>query len=220
MNTSELTPYALALTLRVHASHAKGALQQRLSRTSQIALSSHTAHGDCLQLRPPRLSDAYAWRAARLSSRHSIEPFWAASNTPWEYRHTDVAWAHEVRNAHHAARARKCLSFVIDRSGHFEGQLLLDNIDMFNHTAEMSIWTRHDTPPGTAHTAATLLLSAAFTTLELRRVSAPIHPDNRRAQRFAERVGLLYEGRMRDYFTTATGRADHLLYAITHPAAT
>ena len=220
MNSTIGLSRSYALHLRVRASQLKNATQQLLTPTRPIILTATTPDGESLQLRPPRLDDAPAWRDSRLASQHTIEPFWAASDTPWHDRHTDLAWAHECHHARRAAQHRTCLSFVIDCGGRFTGQLLLDNLDTFNRTAEIGIWTRHDAPPGTAHTAAVTLVTAAFTELDLERVTAPIHPDNHRAQRFAARVGLTYEGRMRNYFTTSTGRADHLLYAITRPQFT
>lgn len=208
-------PRACALSLRVRVSRFKSITTLLLTSARPIVLSATTPDGGPLQLRPPRLNDARAWREARLASQHTIEPFWAYSDTIWQERHSDLAWARECHDARRSAKQRTCLSFVIDDASHFAGQVLLDNIDTFNRLAEIGIWTRHDTAPGTAYAAATALITAAFTSLGLERVTAPIHPDNHRAQRFAERVGFTYEGRMRNYFTTSTGRADHLLYAIT-----
>jgi len=70
---------------------------------------------------------------------------------------------------------------------------------------------------GLATEAARLLLGFGFDQLGMRRIWATSHPDNLPSARVLEKIGLSYEGRMRDHlFVKGTWR-DSLVYAITEP---
>ena len=63
--------------------------------------------------------------------------------------------------------------------------------------------------------AATFMLSFGFTDLHLHRIFAQSHPDNIGSWRVMEKIGMLYEGRLRENAPAGDGTwRDSLLYAI------
>ena len=63
--------------------------------------------------------------------------------------------------------------------------------------------------------AATSMLSFGFTDLHLHRIEAKCHPDNIGSWRIMEKIGMRYEGRLRENAPTGDGTwCDTLLYAI------
>jgi RimJ/RimL family protein N-acetyltransferase len=70
---------------------------------------------------------------------------------------------------------------------------------------------------GLATEAARLLLAFGFDDLGMRRIWATSHPDNAASARVLEKIGMSYEGRIRDHmFVKGTWR-DSLAYAVTKP---
>lgn len=61
---------------------------------------------------------------------------------------------------------------------------------------------------------ARLLLAFGFEQLNLHRIEATAHPDNIGSQRVLEKVGMTYEGRIRDHLLFGNGWRDSLSYAI------
>lgn len=63
--------------------------------------------------------------------------------------------------------------------------------------------------------AATFMLSFGFTDLHLHRLFAQCHPDNAGSRRVMEKIGMQYEGRLRENRPAGDGTwRDSLLYAI------
>lgn len=62
--------------------------------------------------------------------------------------------------------------------------------------------------------AVRLMLSFAFQSLALHRVTAAIGPDNSRSISLVEKFGFKYEGRLRDHVFTNSEWRDSLLYAL------
>jgi len=62
--------------------------------------------------------------------------------------------------------------------------------------------------------AARLVTDFGFKQLNLHRIEATIEPDNLRSQRVSEKLGMTYEGRMRDNFLVGEEWRDALLYAV------
>lgn len=63
--------------------------------------------------------------------------------------------------------------------------------------------------------AATFMLSFGFTDLHLHRIAAMCHPDNTGSWKVMEKIGMQYEGRLRENAPAGNGRwRDSLLYAI------
>ena len=79
----------------------------------------------------------------------------------------------------------------------------------FGFVFHPEFWSR-----GYATEASALLLRFGFEHLRLRRVSATCHPDNRASARVLEKVGLRFEGRMRDHMLVRGTWRDSLLYAV------
>lgn len=70
---------------------------------------------------------------------------------------------------------------------------------------------------GNATEAASLLVRFGFEELDLHRLFAVTHPDNRASARVLEKIGMKLEGRIRDHMRTQDGWRDSLLYAIVKP---
>ncbi|RZU50687.1 RimJ/RimL family protein N-acetyltransferase [Krasilnikovia cinnamomea] len=67
---------------------------------------------------------------------------------------------------------------------------------------------------GYATDAARLMITFGFKQLGLHRISAAIGPDNAASIAVAERLGMQYEGRIRDHVFTNGAWRDSLLYAV------
>jgi len=67
---------------------------------------------------------------------------------------------------------------------------------------------------GYASSAASAMLRFAFDDLGLHRVSAAIGPDNAASIAVVSRLGMMYEGRIRDHVYTAGAWRDSLLYSM------
>ena len=59
-----------------------------------------------------------------------------------------------------------------------------------------------------------MLLRFGFGELQLRRISATCHPNNRASSRVLEKAGLLLEGRLRSHMLVRGEWRDSLLYAV------
>jgi [ribosomal protein S5]-alanine N-acetyltransferase len=66
---------------------------------------------------------------------------------------------------------------------------------------------------GYATEAAGLLVSFGFDRLNLRRITATCHPDNRASARVLQKVGLRYQGRLHNHLFVRDSWRDSLLYA-------
>jgi RimJ/RimL family protein N-acetyltransferase len=67
---------------------------------------------------------------------------------------------------------------------------------------------------GYATEATGLLLQFGFESLELHRIAATCHPENRASARVLEKAGMSFEGRMRGHMRVRDGWRDSLLYAV------
>jgi RimJ/RimL family protein N-acetyltransferase len=67
---------------------------------------------------------------------------------------------------------------------------------------------------GYATDAARTIVDYGFRTLKLHRITAAIGPDNAASITVAERLGMQYEGRLRDHVFTNSAWRDSLLYSI------
>jgi RimJ/RimL family protein N-acetyltransferase len=70
---------------------------------------------------------------------------------------------------------------------------------------------------GLATEAARLLLAFGFGPLGLHRIAATAHPDNTASLRVLEKVGMTYEGRLRDHLLTRGEWRDSLMWSILEP---
>ncbi|NGP45716.1 GNAT family N-acetyltransferase [Bacillaceae bacterium SIJ1] len=67
---------------------------------------------------------------------------------------------------------------------------------------------------GIATDAATLLIGFGFQELRLHRIAATCHPENRGSSRVLEKVGMTFEGCIRDHLKLKNGWRDSLLYSV------
>ena len=70
---------------------------------------------------------------------------------------------------------------------------------------------------GLATEAAHLLLAFGFGKLGMHRIAATAHPDNAASLRVLEKVGMTYEGRLRDHLFTRGKWRDSLMWSILEP---
>jgi ribosomal-protein-alanine N-acetyltransferase len=84
--------------------------------------------------------------------------------------------------------------------------------------SEAELWyrlSRKHWKRGYTTEAACAMLSFGFTDLHLHRIAAMCHPENIGSWRVMEKVGMSYEGRLRENFPSGDGAwRDSLLYAI------
>lgn len=82
-------------------------------------------------------------------------------------------------------------------------------------TAELGYAIRHDRwGKGYATEISAIMLDYGFTSLGLHRVQAACGPDNTASQRVLAKLGLQYEGRMREHVFTNGAWRDSLLYSL------
>ncbi|SNT40819.1 GNAT family N-acetyltransferase [Rhodococcoides kyotonense] len=188
--------------------------RQTSRKTTLIGL---TPTGRVVTLRPPRVSDADAWRRIRLRDQAAIEPFWSSSTLGWTDRHTEAIWIRECLQSRLDTAAGRALPLVIDVDGQFAGQCNLEWIDAYNGTAEIGIWVDSaQGRSGVGATAVSVMLAHAFGALGLHRISAPVSVTNAVAKNLFKKAGLAHEGTMRDYMDVGGVRRDHELWAVTN----
>ncbi|GAF50716.1 GNAT family N-acetyltransferase [Rhodococcus wratislaviensis] len=204
--------YYLRPFRRIHLRHA---LSRQRGAYSRLRLGPSAVSGAQVVLRPPRLSDAAAWREIRLRDRALIEPFWVTSTQSWAHRHTETIWVRECLLMRRAARAGHALPLVIEIDGQFAGQCNLERIDAHSCTAEMGIWLDSKVAHrGVGAAATTLLLEHAFGALRIHRITAPVGKGNVRAAHLMQRVGMKYEATMVSFLDVGGQRSDHDLWAV------
>jgi [ribosomal protein S5]-alanine N-acetyltransferase len=103
-----------------------------------------------------------------------------------------------------AGRLIGSVSVRITNREHRQGEL--------GYVFNAAFWSR-----GYATEATTALLEFGFGPLELHRIIATCHPDNRGSVRVLEKAGMAYEGRLRDHKLIRGQWRDSLLYAAVKP---
>lgn len=201
---------------RLYSRPIRHGIRAHRSRNSCLRLGPVIARGHVVVLRPPRFSDAVAWRSIRVRDRHLIEPFWLSSTLSWSERHTEHAWVEEVLSARANARAGRSLSLVIEVDGGFAGQFNLERIDSGALSAEIGAWLDSALAGRWIMRAAGMLLADyAFGGLGLRRITAPVCVDNVAAALAVRHFGMRHEGTMESYLDVGGRRKAHDLWAIT-----
>jgi RimJ/RimL family protein N-acetyltransferase len=201
---------------RLYSRPIRHSLRAYRSGCSDLWLGPVMRGGHVVALRPPRFSDAAAWRLIRLRDQHLIEPFWLSSTWSWAERHTELAWAEEVLSARTNARTGRSLSLVIEVDGVLAGQFNLARIDSGAQSAEIGAWL-DSTLAGQCimRAAGALLADHAFGFMGLRRITAPVCVDNVAAALAAMHCGMRREGTMASYLDVGGQRKPHDLWAIT-----
>ena len=82
----------------------------------------------------------------------------------------------------------------------------------FGYVLAKSAWGQ-----GYATEAAAVVLAYAFEQAELHRVAATCDPANVASRRVLEKIGMKYEGHLRDYLHIRGEKRDRLLFAALHP---
>ncbi|WP_267468454.1 GNAT family N-acetyltransferase [Nocardia cyriacigeorgica] len=205
---------------RYRASRVIRPLLIALRSPRYVTLVGRTSQGELVTLRPPRLSDASAWRTIRIADRLAIEPFWVTSKLDWKSRHSKQEWVHEWMWLRAEAKADRIVRTVIEVDGRFAGQCDLW-IQPHDKRGELSIWVDSRLAGrGFGAAAGRLILDHAFDELGLVRVFAPIDVANVGSIRLARRIGLVREGTMVDYLSVGGRWRDHDLWAATAQART
>ncbi|MET7771859.1 GNAT family protein [Nocardia sp. NPDC005366] len=187
---------------------------------SGVRLGPVTLHGATIVLRPPRIDDYSRWRQLRLYDRHRIEPFWSSSPLDWSARHTPRHWIHEYLSGRVDEKAGRRLGLVIEVDGLLAGQVELAHVDFASGSAELGLWLSSQLARrGIAVLATALTVDFAFGPAGLRRITAPISPDNLATSAGAQQLGFRREALMARYFDVGGTPRDHELWAITDRAA-
>ncbi|MGW0247309.1 GNAT family N-acetyltransferase [Nocardia goodfellowii] len=165
-------------------------------------------------VRTRRFSDWSRWRDSRLLARDRLAPATAASE--WTARHQYSHWIREYLRTRAGLRSPGGLVLAVEVDGVYTGEARLFELDMFDRNARMFVWIE---PPRDEirETVLRLLISQGFQTLGLCRIATAIEPEDTVAAEIAGRVGMIREGRMREFVAPTGRRADHDLWAITAP---
>ena len=181
----------------------------RESRTPTLPLS------DGVELRRPRLSDHVAWRDARLSSQHSIEPHWEASGSSWAERHSHRSWVRQWLDEQRATRRGGLRSWAISVDGVLRGEIRMTGVDRERGTAELGVWLDGRVAGrGIGKQAVAAVVEHAFDDLGLRTLSAPVGVENGAARALVVAHGFERRAVMRRYLRTGSGRPDHELWVL------
>ncbi|MEV6278726.1 GNAT family protein [Nocardia sp. NPDC051832] len=184
-----------------------------LRKTSGMRLSD-PAHPEVV-VRNRRFSDWRRWRDSRVRARDRIAP--GAATAEWGARHRYARWIREYLRARAGLHSSAGLVLAIEVDGVYTGEARLFELDMFDRNARLFVWTE---PPQdrVRETVMRLLISHGFDTLGLRRIATEIEPADTESIGIAERVGMIREGRMRQFVGPTGRRADYELWAVTSPA--
>jgi ribosomal-protein-alanine N-acetyltransferase len=122
--------------------------------------------------------------------------------------------AEATAQATNPERTEFTLAAVHASSGRLIGSVAIGITSVQHQRGEFGfVFHRDFWSQGYATEAAELLLRFGFDRLQLRRISATCHPDNRASARVLQKAGLQYEGRMRSHLFVRGAWRDSLLYA-------
>jgi [ribosomal protein S5]-alanine N-acetyltransferase len=122
-----------------------------------------------------------------------------------------------VDRAMSSARAVPRLRYdlVAECDGRFLGTGRIVASDPLNASGDIGYAIRQsEWGKGYATAVGRRLIDIGFGPLGLHRIWATVHPDNAAGVRVLEKVGLRYEGRLRDDYRVPGGWRDSLLYAV------
>jgi Acetyltransferases, including N-acetylases of ribosomal proteins len=89
---------------------------------------------------------------------------------------------------------------IVDERNEYLGTISLKNISLTNLSAEYAISTRKCAQgKGIARTATEIILQKGFDELKLHRIYLNVLSNNKRAIRFYEKCGFVYEGEFREH---------------------
>ncbi|MEV0293579.1 GNAT family protein [Nocardia sp. NPDC050710] len=129
-----------------------------------------------------------------------------------------VRWVRELFRTWPGLCSAPGLVLAVQIDGEYAGEIRLFEADLFNRHARVDGWIDPGLAGQRLRVAATrLVVDYAFTTLGLVRIATAIEPDDIDAAEVAALVGMVREGRMRDFVGVTGHRADHDLWAVTTP---
>lgn len=168
-------------------------------------------------LRPVRVRDATAWRAARLRNAAWLRP-WEPTNpeTPL-YASGLGPYIAMARATRREARQALALPWVVFYAGEFAGQLTVGSIQWGSaRSAQVGYWVDEAyAGRGVTPTALAMAVDHCFFVVGLHRIEANIRPENQASRRVVEKLGFREEGLRRRQLHIDGAWRDHLCYAIT-----
>ncbi|MEV0247866.1 GNAT family protein [Nocardia sp. NPDC050712] len=174
-------------------------------RTSPEVRLTDPAHPEVV-VRTRRFTDWTRWRESRARARSTS----AESHAPPRY----PRWLREYLGARAGLRSPAGLVLAIEVDGVYTGEARLFELDMFDRNARMFVWTE-PLLNRVRETVMRLLIAHGFQTLGLRRIATEIEAADAASAEIAGRVGMIREGRMREFVGPTGRRADHDLWAVT-----
>ncbi len=159
-------------------------------------------------------------RDCQAADLDALEEYWIPEVTRWlsgESEPGDRRTAQEYIDAAMAgalSNPRLRYDLIAEVDGRFVGTGRLFVRDPLNASGDIGYAIRAaDWGHGYGTDVVRQLIALAFDGLGLHRVSATVHPENQASIRVLEKVGLRYEGRLRDHYRVPSGWRDSLLYA-------
>jgi len=171
-------------------------------------------HGE-VTLRPIRLRDADAWRAARQRNTAWLLP-WDATAPPGDHA-PPTTFRRLVWRMRRQARQGTTYPFVIEVDGRFAGQVTVNNVVAGSaRFGSIGYWIdKQYAGRGVVPLAVALVADHCFTALKLHRLEVAIRPENSNSLRVMEKLGIREVGYAPRYLHIDGDWRDHRLYAIT-----
>jgi [ribosomal protein S5]-alanine N-acetyltransferase len=168
-----------------------------------------------LTLRPLRLRDGPAWRAARRRNAAWLQP-WDATVPPGVDARP-ASFRALVWRLNKAARAGTTYPFALEVGGRFAGQVTVNNIVRGSaQFASVGYWLdREQAGRGVMPTAVALVIDHCFFTAGLHRIEIAIRPENSNSLRVVEKLGLREVGYAPRFLHIDGAWRDHRIYAVT-----
>jgi [ribosomal protein S5]-alanine N-acetyltransferase len=169
---------------------------------------------DRLILRLPEMADHVQWARVRRQGEDFLrmwEPNWATDHFSRKSFRARVAWAARARE-----EGRALPLFLLRRGDRqFMGAITLDNIRRGPaQIGQVGYWIGPEfARQGYMSEALTILVSHAFTSLDLSRIEAACLPENAPSRGLLEKCGFQNEGTAHKYLQIAGRWRDHVLYA-------
>ncbi len=166
-------------------------------------------------LRPLEVSDATAWREARLRSAAWLKP-WDATVPPGGASRP-TSFRALVKALRRSARAGTSYPFAVEVDGRFAGQLTVSNIVRGSaQFASVGYWLdRQYAGRGVMPRAVAMAIDHCFGAAGLHRIEIAIRPENSNSLRVVEKLGLHEVGYAPRYLHIDGDWRDHRLYAVT-----
>lgn len=168
-------------------------------------------------LRPVRLRDAKALRAARVRNTEWLRP-WEPTHPEMPLHSSSITpYVAMIQAVRREGRQGGAMPWAITYEGAFAGQLTVGAIVWGSaRSAQVGYWIDSAyAGRGVTPTAVAMAVDYCFFTVGLHRIEANIRPENQASRRVAEKLGFREEGvRKRQLHIDGAWR-DHIGYALT-----